>query len=158
LRVEDKVASSTESYYSRLTSSIIAESGIEVAMPLEIAVTQLPTTIGSTDASNDDVIAALVGGAMGPIGSFLGPRLGSGKHTLLTLSGKADDANVEITFELIESSITPPSVVSTPPGACASQVGALRCRVPAGVSQIKIRHGDWRKIYHVDRIRLQLIL
>ena len=157
LRAEDKVAAAAKFYYSRLASSVIAQSGTAVSMPLEIAAAQLPTTIGSTDASNDDVIAALVDGAMGPIGSFLGPRLGSGKHTRLTLSGKPDDANVEITFELIESSMTPPSVASTPPGACTSQIGALRCRAPAGVSEIEIRHGDWQQIFYVDRIRLQRV-
>ena len=158
LRAEDKVASSAKSYYNRLTSSIIAESGTEVAMPLEITASQLPTAIGKTDASNDDVIAALVDGAMGPIGSFLGPRLGSRKHTRLTLLGKPVDANVEITFELTDRTEMPPSVVSTPTGVCVSQIGALRCRAPAGVSELVIRHGDWRRVFAVDQIRVQQTL
>jgi len=155
LRAEDKVAASAKFYYSGLTSSITAQSGSEVAMPLEIKVSQLPTAIGKSDSSNNDVITELVNGAMGPIGGFLGPRLGSRKHTRLTLLGKPDDANVEITFQLTDPTETPPSVVSTPTGACVSQIGALHCRAPAGVSELVIRHGDWRRVFAVDQIRVQ---
>jgi len=158
LRAEDKVAASAKFYYSRLTSSITAQSGSEVAMPLEIKVSQLPMTIGKSDSSNNDVITELVNGAMGPTGSFLGPRLGSHKHTRLTLLGKPVDANVEITFQLTDRTETPPSVVSTPTGACVSQIGALHCRVPAGVSELVIRHGDWRRVFAVDQINVQRTL
>ncbi len=158
LRDEDKVAASAKFYYSGLTSSITAQSGSEVAMPLEIKVSQLPRTIGKSDSSNDDVIAALVDGEMGPVGSFLGPRLGSRKHTRLTLIGKSDDINIEITFQLTDRTETPPSVISTPAGACVSQIGALHCRAPAGVSELVIRHGDWRRVFAVDQIHLQQTL
>jgi hypothetical protein len=158
LRTNDKVAGSAKFYYPKLTSSIIAQSGSEVAMPLEIKVSKLPTTIGKKDNSNDDVIAALVDGEMGPIGGFLGPRLGSLKHTRLKLLGKPNDANVEITFQLTDRTETPPSVVSTPTGACVSQIGALHCRAPAGVSELVIRHGDWRRVFSVDQIRVQRTL
>jgi hypothetical protein len=155
LRAEDRVAGAAKFFYGRLADSVIAESGKEVAMPLRIGASQLPTTIGQTDASNDDVIALLVDGAMGPIGSFLGPRLGSGKHTLLKLTNRSDDAEIEIKFELTDGSETPPSVASTPAGACTPQPGTLTCRIPAGVSELIIRHGDWRRVFDVDRIHVQ---
>ena len=158
LRAEDKVAASAKFYYSGLSSSVTAQSGSEVAMPLEVKVSQLPTTIGKKNNSNDDVIPALVDGEMGPIGSFLEPRLGSRKHTRLKLLGKPDDANVEITFQLTDRTEPPPSVVSTPPGACVSQIGALHCRVPAEVSELVIRHGDWRRVFAVDQINVQRTL
>ena len=157
LRAEDRVAGAAKFFYSRLAASIIAESGTEVAMPLRIAASQLPATIGELDASNDDVVAALVDGAMGPIGSFLGPRLGSGKHTWLKLTDKPVDAELEIRFELTENSETPPSVASTPAGACTPQSGALTCRLPAGVTELIIRHGDWSRVYTVDRIRVRRV-
>ena len=53
---------------------------------------------------------------MAPIGSFLRPRLGSGKHTRLKLTDKPEDLDLEITFELTEKSETPPPVASTPAG------------------------------------------
>ena len=158
LRTNDKVAGSAKRYFPNLNSSIIAQSGTEVAMPLVITTSHLPTTIGKADGSNTDVIAALVDGEMGPIGSFLGPRLGSNKHTRLTLLGKPDDANVEITFQLTDRTETPPSVVSTPTGACVSKIGALHCQAPAGVSELVIRHGDWRRVFAVDQIRVQQTL
>ncbi len=158
LRAKDKVAASAKFYYSRLTSSIIAQSGTEVLMPLTIETSSLPMTIGKLDASNGDVVAALVDGAMGPIGSFLGPRLGSRKHTLLMLLVKPDNANVEITFQLTDPTDLPPPVVSAPAGACISRIGALRCRAPAGVSELVIRHGDWRRVFAVDQIRVQKTL
>ena len=155
LRAENRVAGTAKFYYSRLVATVIAESGTEVAMPLRIAASQLPATIGNADASNDDVIASLVEGAMGPIGSFLGPRLGSGKHTRLKLTDKPEDLDLEITFELTEKSEPPPPVASTPAGACTPQPGALLCRAPAGVSELIIKHGDWRRVFAVDRIRIQ---
>ena len=155
LRAEDRVAGAAKFFYGRLGGSVIAESGTEIAMPLRIAAAELPATIGETDASSEDVVAALVDAAMGPTGSFLGPRLGSGKHTSLRLTDKPDDTDLEIRFELTDKSVTPPSVASTPAGACTPQPGALNCRIPAGVSELIIRHGDWRRVFAVDRIQVQ---
>jgi len=158
LRADDKIAASAKFYYSQLTSAITAQSGTEIAVPLVIQASQLPMTIGKLDSSNDDVISELIDGAMGPIGSFLGPKLGSRKQTRLILVGKPHDVNVEITFKLTDRTTTPPSVDSTPTGACVSKVGALHCRAMPGVAELIIRHGEWRRVFAVDQIHAKRTL
>ena len=158
LRAKDKVAASAKFYYSQLTSAIIAQSDAEIAVPLAIRVSQLPMTIGKLNSSNDDVISELIDGGMGLIGSFLGPKLGSHKQTRLILLGKPHDVHVEITFKLTDRNVTPPSVNSIPTGVCVSKLGALHCRAASGITELIIRHGEWRRVFAVDQIHVQRTL
>ena len=157
LRADNKVADPAEYFYSNLHNSVFAQSGSEVDVPLKIGVSELPLTIGNIDASNDDVAAILIASAMGPIGSFLGPRFGSGKHTKIILMDKPPEASIEITFKLTKWFKTPRSVISIPIGACFPSLGALQCRIPADISTLVIRHGDWRSVFSVDQIFIKAV-